>query len=72
MPTTGLSSEMGWGDADADSERAWGAAASTTLLVATGLYWGLLWLLGGLQPFTQLALARREPGSSKTIRDKLR
>jgi hypothetical protein len=45
--------DVGWGS---DSEpNAWGAAASSALVISAGLYWTSLWLVGGLAPLPSLA-----------------
>jgi hypothetical protein len=45
--TTGLSGDLGWGDADSDHQG--GFNAGLLVLVTTG-YWASTWLLSGLPP----------------------
>lgn len=50
---------MGWGDIDGEGAGiARGVIGSATLLFVTGVYWGSLWVLGGLPPFSQLAVLK--------------
>jgi hypothetical protein len=61
MPSAGHSGDMGWGDGDTDEVGpVWATAASVSLMIATGLYWGSLWLIGGFPPLAQLVTWRRD------------
>ena len=54
----GLSGDLGWNEADADRM---GAIHSVLLLVASGAYFGSVWLLSGLAPLSYMA-SRGRPG----------
>jgi hypothetical protein len=49
--TTGLSGDLGWGDAD----EAAGPLTTAMLVMVTSTCWGLTWLLSGLAPLPVLA-----------------
>jgi hypothetical protein len=44
--------EMGWGHGE-ETPR-WGGANSWLLLIASGMYWGPIWLASGLPPLASL------------------
>jgi len=50
--SAGLSSDFGWGDAEA---RGLGSLGSAILVIASGLYCASLWVAGGLPPLAHLA-----------------
>ena len=63
-PTHGLSGDLGWNDTDATPMR---VLRSALLLVATGAYFGTIWLLSGLPPL--LFVASRVRSADKTDAD---
>ena len=59
MTVGGLTDEIGWGSAEAETASKWDALASAVLVVSAGVYWTSLWVLGGLSPVAQLASSWR-------------
>jgi hypothetical protein len=58
--------EFGWGSVETDGDSSWNAAASGALVVATGIYWTMVWVVGGLAPLGHLAARRSD--ARQTIR----
>lgn len=57
----GLSGDLGWNEAD---DNRIGGLHSVLLVVATGAYFGSVWLLSGLAPLSFMA-SRSRPGRAR-------